>query len=154
MKTERGGQVTFHNPGQLVVYPILNLQHFIPNVRWYVEKLQRVMQSALEQVGMRDTVLDSGVGVWTKDGEKVASIGIQIKNWVTMHGFSINVSNSLEPFSLTEICGQSNIKMGRVCNYVPAISNASMLIDPLLDSFGKVMDMQLVEQQTLTLPQL
>lgn len=107
------------------------------------------MQSALERVGLEETSLDNGVGVWTREGQKVASIGIQIRNWVTMHGFAINVTNNLEPFKTTEICGQSNIKVSRVCDSLPTILNVSMLIAPLVYSFEGIMNMQLTERHSL-----
>ncbi|MCX5706740.1 MAG: lipoyl(octanoyl) transferase LipB [Candidatus Omnitrophica bacterium] len=102
---ERGGDITYHGPGQLMVYPIFNLNYLKKDIHWFLRKLEGVVISCLLDFGVKAQRVKGLTGVWVKE-QKIASIGIAIKNWVTFHGLSINVkSNDLKNFELIRPCG-------------------------------------------------
>ncbi len=101
---ERGGDLTFHCPGQLVGYIILDLKKEKLKVTEYIDKLQGLIIDSLGKLGLKAYKKPGIIGVWLED-KKIASIGIAIKKGITMHGFSINVNNSLERFKKINPCG-------------------------------------------------
>jgi lipoate-protein ligase B len=110
---ERGGDVTFHGPGQLVGYPILNLRDHREDLHWYLRTLESALVSALGSLGIGAGVRPGLTGVWTQ-GRKIASIGIHVKQWITYHGFALNVSTDLSYFGLIVPCGISGVVMTSV----------------------------------------
>jgi lipoate-protein ligase B len=109
-EVERGGDVTWHGPGQLVGYPILDLRGHREDLHWYLRTLEDVLIDALEQLGVPADRLPGRTGVWTA-GRKIASIGVHAKRWVTLHGFALNVSNDLDGFDLIVPCGLHGVTM-------------------------------------------
>lgn len=102
---ERGGDVTYHGPGQLTVYPIINLHYFKKDIHWFLRKLESLVISTLGDFNLRCVRKEGLTGVWI-NREKVSSIGIAIKHWVTYHGLSINIKrDDLINFSLIRPCG-------------------------------------------------
>src|SRR5438034_475172 len=102
---ERGGDVTLHAPGQLVGYPILDLNGWRRDLHWYLRQLEAVLIEALSVLGIAAERNPGKTGVWTGGGgRKIASIGIHVKQWVTMHGFALNVSTDLALFDLIVPC--------------------------------------------------
>jgi lipoate-protein ligase B len=102
---ERGGDVTYHGPGQIIIYPILNLNNFKKDIRWFLRGLEEVVISYLLDYGLKGERLPGFTGVWVNH-RKIASIGIAIKNWTTFHGVSLNVLNSdLANYKLIRPCG-------------------------------------------------
>jgi lipoate-protein ligase B len=110
---ERGGDVTYHGPGQLVGYPIIGLQQHTPDLHWYLRQLEAVLIAALADFGIPAQRSTGYTGVWT-GGRKIASIGIHVKQWVTWHGFALNVTTDLSPFSLIVPCGIPDVVMTSV----------------------------------------
>lgn len=109
--TDRGGDVTLHCPGQLVVYPIVDLKEIKCDLHWYMRKLEEVVIRLLKLYNITGFRKESFTGVWTGDKEKIASIGIGARNWVTCHGLALNVNTDLQYFSNIIPCGIENIKM-------------------------------------------
>ena len=109
-EVERGGDVTWHGPGQLVGYPILDLRGHREDLHWYLRTLEDVLIDTLEQLGVPSDRHPGRTGVWTA-GRKIASIGVHAKRWVTSHGFALNVSNALEGFELIVPCGLHGVTM-------------------------------------------
>lgn len=104
-RTERGGEVTYHGPGQLVMYPVLNLRHFKQDLHWYLRQLEEVIIRALSEVsGLQGERVEGLTGVWV-GGNKVAAIGVRASRWVTYHGLALNVSTDLSHFSKIVPCG-------------------------------------------------
>jgi len=102
---ERGGDVTYHGPGQLTVYPIINLHYFKKDINWFLRKLESLVISALGDFNLRCVNKEGLTGVWINQ-EKITSIGIAIKHWVTYHGLSINIKrDDLVNFNLIRPCG-------------------------------------------------
>jgi lipoate-protein ligase B len=110
---ERGGDVTWHGPGQLVGYPILDLRAHREDLHWYLRTLEDVLIDSLEALGIPADRHPGRTGVWTA-GRKIASIGVHVKRWVTYHGFALNVSNALEGFELIVPCGLHGVVMTSV----------------------------------------
>lgn len=106
-ETGRGGDVTYHGPGQLVGYPILNLKPDRCDVHRYVRDIEEVLIRTLSDFGIRASRLEGLTGVWIGD-EKVAAIGVRIARWVTSHGFALNVTTDLGYFGMIVPCGISN----------------------------------------------
>ncbi|KAL2623683.1 hypothetical protein R1flu_003888 [Riccia fluitans] len=113
-KTERGGEVTYHGPGQLVMYPILNLRHQKPDLHWYLRTLEEVVIRALwSSCRLRASRIDGLTGVWVDD-EKVAAIGVRVSRWITYHGLALNVNTDLAPFGNIVPCGISDRRVGSI----------------------------------------
>jgi lipoate-protein ligase B len=112
-EVERGGDVTWHGPGQLVGYPILDLRTHREDLHWYLRTLEDVLIDALESLGIPADRLPGRTGVWTA-GRKIASIGVHAKRWVTYHGFALNVTNALDGFELIVPCGLHGVVMTSV----------------------------------------
>jgi lipoyl(octanoyl) transferase len=112
-ETERGGDVTFHGPGQLVGYPIINLSRHKPDLHWYLRTLEQALIEALTGLGIPAERNAGYTGVWTR-GRKIASIGIHVKQWVTWHGFALNVTTNLTEFERIVPCGIPGVEMTSV----------------------------------------
>lgn len=112
-ETSRGGDITYHGPGQIVGYPILNLGAIRRDVVWYVRMLEQVMIRATADLGINATRVAGKTGIWTSQSgveEKLAAIGIHISRWVTSHGFAYNVATDLRYFELIVPCGIADRK--------------------------------------------
>ncbi len=110
-ETNRGGQATWHGPGQLVAYPILDLQHRGRDLHRYMRFLEEIVILVCSAGGVNTQRKEELTGVWA-GGKKIASIGVGVKRWVAMHGLALNVGNSsLEAFQHISPCGISNVEM-------------------------------------------
>jgi lipoyl(octanoyl) transferase len=112
-EVERGGDVTFHGPGQLVGYPVLDLRRHREDLHWYLRRLEAGLIAGLGSVGVAAGPNPGLTGVWTR-GRKIASIGVHVKQWVTFHGFALNVSTDLSYFDLIVPCGIRDVVMTSV----------------------------------------
>jgi len=101
---ERGGDVTFHGPGQLVGYPILDLHHHRLSVSWYMRTLEEMLIRTVGQFGIEARRREGLTGVWVGE-EKIAALGVRLSRWVSMHGFALNVNTDLEFFDGIIPCG-------------------------------------------------
>lgn len=124
-RTERGGEVTYHTPGQLVGYPILDLRHYRQDLHWYLRQLEEVVIQAIAPYGLQGERIDGLTGVWV-EGSKVAAIGIKVSRWITMHGFALNVCPDLEGFQRIVPCGIADRPVGSLAHWVPNISMEEM----------------------------
>lgn len=139
-EVERGGDVTFHGPGQLVGYPILDLTHHRQDLHWYLRAVEEALIDALGTLGIPAERRPGLTGVWTR-GRKIASIGIHVKQWVTFHGFALNVSTDLSFFDLIVPCGIDGVTMTSVVREL----RAGAPLDPMkatrlavTEAFGRV----------------
>ena len=112
-EVERGGDVTFHGPGQLVGYPILDLGAYRKDLHWYLRTLEQALIDALAILDIPAERRPGFTGVWTR-GRKIASIGVHVKQWVTWHGFALNVTTDLAHFDRIVPCGIQNVEMTSV----------------------------------------
>lgn len=123
---ERGGDVTYHGPGQLVGYPIIQLQDHRPDLHWYLRQLEAALIAALASLGITAQRRDGLTGVWAGT-RKIASIGIHVRQWVTFHGFALNVTTELSPFSLIIPCGIPDVEMTSVAHQLPGLPVPSLM---------------------------
>src|SRR5438093_4995096 len=112
-EVERGGDVTFHGPGQLVGYPIFDLRAYQQDLHWYLRALEQALIDALGILAIPAERNPGLTGVWTR-GRKIASIGIHVKQWVTWHGFALNVTTDLTHFDRIVPCGIQGVEMTSV----------------------------------------
>jgi lipoyl(octanoyl) transferase len=112
-EVERGGDVTFHGPGQLVGYPILDLSNYKQDLHWYLRTLEQALIAALAELGIPAVTNTGYTGVWTR-GRKIASLGVHVKQWVTWHGFALNVTTDLTHFERIVPCGIQGVEMTSV----------------------------------------
>ena len=112
-EVERGGDVTFHGPGQLVGYPVIDLKRHRQDLHWYLRQVEEILIAALAQLGIPGERVAKYTGVWT-GGRKIASIGVHARDWVTWHGFALNVSTELSYFDLIVPCGIPDVRMTSV----------------------------------------
>jgi lipoate-protein ligase B len=112
-EVERGGDVTFHGPGQLVGYPIFDLRNHRKDLHWYLRTLEAALVRGLDTLGIPAGIVPGLTGVWTR-GRKIASIGIHVIQWVTYHGFALNLHTDLSYFDLIVPCGIRDVVMTSV----------------------------------------
>jgi len=125
---ERGGDVTYHGPGQIVVYPILDLRAYEYRLIRYIDQLEEVIIRVLKDFkieGKRDSI---NRGVWV-DEEKIASVGVAIKRWVSFHGFSLNYKTELKYFELINPCGLEGKKMTSMANILGTEISRERLVE-------------------------
>ena len=113
VEVERGGDVTYHGPGQLVGYPIFDLKRYKQDLHWYLRTLEQALIEGLAVLGIPAERNAGYTGVWTK-GRKIASIGVHVKQWVTWHGFALNVTTDLTAFNRIVPCGIPGVEMTSV----------------------------------------
>ena len=101
---ERGGDITFHGPGQLVGYPILDLSNYKKSISWYMRTLEQIVIDTVSDFGIEAERIEGLTGVWVGD-EKIAALGVRISRWVTMHGFALNVNTDLTFYDGIIPCG-------------------------------------------------
>jgi lipoyl(octanoyl) transferase len=104
VRTERGGEVTYHGPGQLVLYPVLDLRAYQQDVHWYMRSLEEVALRTVRSFGLPARRVPGLTGVWVEDA-KVCAIGVKLSRWVTMHGLALNVDVNLDHFGHIVPCG-------------------------------------------------
>jgi lipoyl(octanoyl) transferase len=112
-EVERGGDATYHGPGQIVGYPLLDLNPIRRDVGWYVRTLEQVIIATLADFGVAGTLISGKTGVWVEhddEARKIASLGVKLSRWCTMHGFSCNVLNCQDGFRLINPCGMPDVR--------------------------------------------
>jgi lipoyl(octanoyl) transferase len=134
IRTARGGQVTYHGPGQLVGYPIVDLGEHRRDVRWYVRSLEQVVIDALVALGIAADGLPGFPGVWVDGRRKIASVGVAIRRWVTWHGFALNVAEDLGAFASITPCGIVGVEMTSVARE-GGIDDVDAVADVVLAAF-------------------
>ncbi|CCI02600.1 lipoyl(octanoyl) transferase LipB [Microcystis aeruginosa] len=120
-RIERGGEVTYHCPGQLVGYPILNLRYYRQDLHWYLRQLEEVILQTIAIYGLSGQRIAGLTGVWV-EGYKIAAIGIKVSRWITYHGFALNVCPDLSGFAEIIPCGIANKPVGSLGQFLPNIS--------------------------------
>jgi len=104
VKTDRGGQVTYHGPGQLIGYPIINLNFYKKSITWFMRTLEQVIIDTLREFNIKGSRKSDYPGVWIDD-EKICAMGVRISRWVTMHGFALNINPDMRYFDGMIPCG-------------------------------------------------
>jgi len=137
VKTDRGGQVTYHGPGQLVGYPIINLHNYKKSITWYMNSLEQVIINTLKLYTIDSNRKDSLPGVWVED-EKICAMGVRIAQWVTMHGFALNIKPDMKYFDGMIPCGILDCGVTSMFDQLNHAVNPQDVIEVLSKEFLKV----------------
>jgi len=138
-ETDRGGLVTYHGPGQLVAYPIVDLRGYGNDVHRYVRGLERTMIDALAASGVRASTIEGLTGVWVGT-RKIGSIGLHVSRGVTTHGLAVNVNNDLQPFEWVVPCGIEGVSMTSLSRELGVEQDMDAFMATLVDSYAKTFD--------------
>ncbi|MEX1317633.1 MAG: lipoyl(octanoyl) transferase LipB [Synechococcaceae cyanobacterium] len=133
-RIDRGGEVTHHLPGQLVLYPVLDLQRHGGDLHLYLRQLEQVVIDLLACLGLEGTRLEGLTGVWL-EGRKLAAIGVGARRWISQHGLALNVDCRLDGFRAIVPCGIADRPVGRLADWRPDLS-AAALRRPLVECFA------------------
>jgi lipoyl(octanoyl) transferase len=143
-RVERGGEVTYHCPGQIVGYPILNLRYYHQDLHWYLRQLEEVMIRVLALNNLTGARIDGLTGVWVS-GRKIAAIGIKVSKWITMHGFALNVRPDLTGFDRIVPCGISDRSVGSMAEFIPDI-DPDLVRSQIIAVFADLFQVEMVSQ--------
>ena len=144
-RVERGGEVTYHSPAQLVGYPILNLQNYRKDLHWYLRQLQEVLIRVLAVYKLEGVRIPGLTGVWV-EGKKVAAIGIKVSRWITMHGFALNVCPELSGFAHIVPCGIANRPVGSLEQFVSGITLEEVQHQVMI-AFAQVFNVEFLNEE-------
>jgi lipoate-protein ligase B len=140
---DRGGEATFHGPGQVVCYPIVDLKALGLSARRYVQALEETIIKTLADFNVRGFSQPKKVGVWTSPLDKIASIGVRIQRRVTSHGFSLNVDLQMNPCELIVSCGMPDTRMVSLNQLVPRLVTVNSVRKEIARSFAHVFGVNL-----------
>ncbi len=140
-RIDRGGEVTHHAPGQLVLYPVLNLQRHGADLHLYLRQLEAVVIDLLADLGLEGQRQPGLTGVWL-EGRKLAAIGVGARRWISQHGLALNVDCDLAGFGPIVPCGIGDRPVGRLVDWLPGLSPAA-LAPRLLAAFGQRFGLEL-----------
>ena len=145
-EVERGGDVTFHGPGQLVGYPIVDLKRHKQDLHWYLRQVEEALIRAVAPLGIVGERSAGFTGVWT-GGRKLASIGVHARDWVTWHGFALNVTTDLAYFDLIVPCGIAAVEMTSVARELDTAADSRASLEHAVrarvsDAFCDVFDLE------------
>jgi lipoyl(octanoyl) transferase len=141
-RIERGGEVTYHCPGQLVGYPILNLTRHHLDLHWYLRQLEAVVIQTLADYDLPGERRSGLTGVWIED-RKVAAIGIKVSRWITMHGFALNVCPDLSGFERIVPCGLADHAVGSLNQWRPDLT-VEQVRPQVAKAFAEVFELNLM----------
>lgn len=155
-EVERGGDVTFHGPGQLVGYPIIDLKRHKQDLHWYLRQVEEGLIAGLRAFGIEGGRSAGQTGVWVsrqaagmQGRRKIASIGVHARNWVTWHGFALNVSTDLSYFDLMVPCGIPGVTMTSVDRETGRQTSMAAVEAEVATAFGKVFGLRVEERSAL-----
>lgn len=137
--TERGGDITYHGPGQLVAYGIIDLRGWSCQATDYVAGLENTVIGVLADWGVRGERKDGARGAWVQ-GRKIASVGINVRRWVTMHGVALNVDPDMSHFDLINPCGMKDVEMTSLSHETGKHVPMDQVIDAFIFHFGRVFE--------------
>jgi len=143
-EVERGGDVTFHGPGQLVGYPIFDLKRHRQDLHWYLRSVEEALIRTLSQYGILAERSTGYTGVWT-NGRKIASIGVHARDWVTWHGFALNVTTDLSYFDLIVPCGIVGVEMTSIAKETGSMPELDSVSDIVAREFAALFDLSVVD---------
>jgi lipoate-protein ligase B len=156
-EVERGGDVTFHGPGQLVGYPVIDLKRHRKDLHWYLRQLEGSLIDALQILGITARTQAGLTGVWIETKcdpavaappmRKIASIGVHARDWVTWHGFALNVTTDLSYFDLMVPCGISGVEMTSVARELGTAPDAGVVRDAVVGALARRFGLTAVEQR-------
>ena len=144
-RIERGGEVTHHAIGQLVAYPILNLDHHQRDLHWYLRQLEEVIIQVLASYKVSSHRIQGLTGVWINykgQNQKIAQVGIKVSQWITMHGFALNVEMDLSGFDRIVPCGITNCRVCNLNQFVPDVQ-IQEIKSAIAKTFAEIFNLEL-----------
>ena len=148
VEIDRGGDITFHGPGQIVGYPIMNLSLFQKDIHWYLRNLEETIIHTLDYFSVKAKRIPGLTGVWVEDN-KICAIGVKVTRWVTMHGFALNISTDLNYFKQIIPCGISDHGVTSLSKEVGNIVAIKEVISRLRQSFEKIFDVKIINTSNI-----
>jgi lipoyl(octanoyl) transferase len=154
--TNRGGDITFHGPGQLVGYPVLDLEHFKTDLGWYLRSLEEVIILTMAEYGLQGARSAGETGVWIEPGvkgreRKICAMGIRCSRWITMHGFALNVNTDLDYFNHIIPCGIQDKQVTSLQKELGEALPFAVVQEQVKRNFEKVFGVNLVAAAVKTL---
>ena len=147
-KTNRGGDITFHGPGQLVGYPILDLDNFFTDIHKYLRYLEEIIIKTLLDFGLKSTRGDGETGVWldldTPFARKICAMGVRASRWVTMHGFALNINTDLSYFDYIVPCGIKGKKVTSLSKELNKQVDPEIVKASLLKNFSEIFEVEII----------
>jgi lipoyl(octanoyl) transferase len=137
IEVNRGGEATAHNPGQLVGYPIINLQRHKPDLHWFLREIEACIIESLGKVNVHSATVPNRTGVWIEGRRKICAIGFHCKQWITTHGFALNVNNNLGIFNTIVPCGITDSKVTSILEETGKVYDMQHLADVISMSFSQ-----------------
>ncbi len=144
-RVERGGEVTYHCPGQIIGYPILNLCYHRQDLHWYLRQLEEVIIQVLALNNLEGSRIEGLTGVWV-DGRKIAAIGIKVTKWISMHGFAINVNPDLSGFDRIVPCGIVDRSVTSMSEFIPNI-DLDLVRSQIISVFAEVFQVNMTHAE-------
>ena len=135
IETDRGGEVTYHGPGQLVGYPIIDLKNYKQSITWYMRSLEKIILQVLKKYAIIGTTKRGLTGVWVGD-QKISAFGVRISKWVTMHGFSLNINTDLSNYEGIIPCGITDYGVTSISDILNKEINMQNLKKILVEEFS------------------
>ena len=146
-KTNRGGDITYHGPGQIVCYPILDLDNFFTDIHKYLRFLEETIILTLQNYGIKGNRSDNETGVWldpnSSDARKICALGVKASRWVTMHGLALNVNNDLSFFNHIIPCGIKNKSITSISKECKKNIDMELVKEKIINNFLKVFSAKL-----------
>ena len=144
---ERGGDVTYHGPGQLTGYPIIDLRCFKKDIHWYLRQLEEVIIRVLAGYGIAGERMEGYTGVWVGN-EKVAAIGVAVRRWITYHGFALNVHPDMSHFGMIRPCGITDKGVSSLEKLLGYRVDMEEVSERTASAFAEVLNVDLVQSNT------
>jgi lipoate-protein ligase B len=141
-EVERGGDITFHGPGQLIAYPIIDLNNRGRDLHKYLRDLEMLVIATLSDLGLSAEIKKGLTGVWVKD-QKLAAIGVAVSRWVTYHGLALNVNTDLNYFKLINPCGITKYQVGSVAQILGREIEVADVADIMATNFTRIFNCEL-----------
>lgn len=136
VQTDRGGQVTYHGPGQLVAYPLLDLRRLNIGVRELVTRIEQTIVATLAHYGIESAAKPDAPGVYV-NGDKIASLGLRVRRGCSFHGLALNVDMDLSPFGRINPCGYQGLAMAQIRELIPNPPRLTQVQDQLVTEFAR-----------------
>lgn len=134
----RGGDVTMHNEGQLVGYPIFDLRNFKQDLHWFLREIEQAIINTVAEYGMESDRVEGLTGVWLEQARKVCAIGLHCSRWVTSHGFALNVCNNVKDFDYIVPCGIDDKEVTSIENEIGTEVDMDKVKETVVAEFGKL----------------
>jgi len=137
IQTDRGGQVTYHGPGQLIGYPIINLNNYKKSISWYMRALEQIIISTLKQYDISSSRKDGMTGVWVQD-DKICAMGVRLSRWVSMHGFALNIEPDMKYYDGMIPCGIQEFGITSLYELLDEDIDIYEVMDIIIQNFFKI----------------